>query len=91
MNLAEQKCEHGLLPEWCNECTIEQRYEWSRKVWKEVVKSDLFHFLKHDAMGRKIMFLFQQGDISLGKAAEAIVEAHELELIPRLPELPEED
>ena len=85
--LKDQKCDHGMLPEWCDQCTVQQKYEWSKKVWAEVVKSSLFDFLKHQPLGRTIMRLFGQGQISLGKAAESIVEAHELGLSPKLPEL----
>jgi hypothetical protein len=85
--LKDQKCSHGLLPEWCDQCTVQKKYAWSKKVWAEVVKSDLFDFFKHQPTGRKILNLLANGDISCGKAAEAIVESFELGLEPKLPDL----
>jgi hypothetical protein len=56
------------------------------EVWKRVCKEPLFQFLKHDPTGRTIMCLFGEGQISLGKAAEAITEKFCLGLEPTLPE-----
>ena len=53
--------------------------------WKRVCKEPLFQFLKHDPCGRTIMNLFGDGQISLGKAAEAITEKFCLGLEPTLP------
>jgi len=55
-------------------------------VWERIVKEPLFQFLKHDGTGRTIMCLFANGQISLGKAAEAIPEKFCLGLDPALPE-----
>jgi len=56
------------------------------EIWSRVVKEPLFQFLKHDPTGRTILCLLANGDISLGKAAEAITEKFVLGLDPVLPE-----
>jgi hypothetical protein len=56
------------------------------KTWQLIVKEPLFQFLKHDPTGRKILILFANGQISLGKCAEAITEKFCLGLDPLLPE-----
>ena len=56
------------------------------KIWRRIIKEPLFHFLKHDPTGRTILCLLGNGQISLGKAAEAITEKFCLGLDPQLPE-----
>jgi hypothetical protein len=56
------------------------------KVWRQIIKEPLFHFLKYDPEGRTILCLFANGQISHGKCAEAIVEKFCLGLTPTLPE-----
>lgn len=63
-----------------SECTKERL-----KVWQQIVKEPLFQFLKHDSVGRTILCLFANGQISHGKCAEAIVEKFCLGLEPKLP------
>lgn len=54
--------------------------------FKKICQSKLYQFLKHEPLGRQILGHLINGDISLGKAAEAIVEGYELGVEPRLPE-----
>ena len=54
--------------------------------WDMVVKEPLYQFLKHDSTGRTILCLLANGDISLGKAAQAITEKFCLGIDPTLPE-----
>jgi hypothetical protein len=54
-------------------------------TWEKVCQEPLFQFLKHDPSGRTIMHLFANGQISLGKAAEAITEKFCLGIEPELP------
>jgi hypothetical protein len=54
-------------------------------TWEKVCQEPLFQFLKHDPTGRTILCLFGNGQISLGKAAEAITEKFCLGLEPALP------
>jgi hypothetical protein len=56
------------------------------QVWERICKEPLFQFLKHDPVGRTIMCLFANGQISHGKAAEAITEKFCLNIEPLLPE-----
>jgi hypothetical protein len=64
-----------------------QKYTDTRMdIWKRVVKEPLFRFLKHDPVGRTILCLLANGQISHGKCAEAIVEKFCLGLDPVLPE-----
>jgi hypothetical protein len=55
-------------------------------TWEKVCQEPLFQFLKHDPTGRTILCLLGNGQISLGKAAEAITEKFCLGLDPKLPE-----
>jgi|SRR5579863_9616587 len=52
-------------------------------TWEKVCQEPLFQFLKHDPTGRT--HLFADGQISLGKAAEAITEKFCLGIDPELP------
>jgi hypothetical protein len=54
--------------------------------WARVTKEPLYQFLKFDPIGRTIMSLFADGQISLGKAAQAITEQFCLHIEPELPE-----
>jgi len=54
-------------------------------TWEKVCQEPLFQFLKHDPIGRTIMCLFANNQISMGKAAEAITEKFCLGIDPELP------
>jgi len=53
---------------------------------KKVCESKLYQFLRFDPIGRGIMVLLEDNQISKGEAAKAIVEAFELKEIPELPQ-----
>ena len=55
-------------------------------IWSRIAKEPLFQFLKHDPVGRTILCLFANDQISHGKCAEAIAEKFCLGLEPTLPE-----
>jgi hypothetical protein len=55
------------------------------KQWGRVCQSPLFQYLKHDS-GRRILQMLADGEISIGKAAQSIVEEYELGVTPLLPE-----
>ncbi len=55
-------------------------------IFRLIIKEPLFQFLKHNPSGRTILCLLANGQISLGKAAEAITEKFCLGLDPALPE-----
>lgn len=61
-------------------------YQKSMETWGRVVKEPLFQFLKHDPVGRTIICLFGNGQISHGKCAQAITEKFCLGIEPELPE-----
>ena len=63
---------------------LKSSYAKGLEVWKAVVSTDVYQDLKHDKF-RDIMTLLADGEISVGKAAQSIVErAGGIE--PRLPE-----
>jgi hypothetical protein len=64
---------------------IEECYHLRRDRWAKVCASEVFQELKHGKY-REVMFLLQQGEISIGKAAEAIAElAHGVKpLLPKV-------
>jgi hypothetical protein len=63
---------------------LRQWYEKERAIWKEVVSTEVFQDLKHGKF-KDIMYLLADGEISVGKAAEAITE-RAAGIEPRLPE-----
>jgi hypothetical protein len=64
---------------------INEEYQARMLVWERICKEPLFQFLKHES-GRTILALLADGQISQGKAAEAITEKFCLGLEPLLPD-----
>jgi hypothetical protein len=64
---------------------INEEYTARMVIHERICKEPLFHFLKYEPMGRTILALLADGQISQGKAAEAITEKFCLGLDPPLP------
>lgn len=65
-------------------------YEKHLDHWKEVCEQPLYQFLRHDPTGRRILELLFDQRISIGKAAQSIVEKYCFGIDPVLPETEEE-
>jgi hypothetical protein len=75
--LAEiKKRYHNLLEDW---------YRLSQERWGNVCATDVFQLLKHEPKYRVVMNLLADGQISVGKCAEAITEIA-AGCVARLPE-----
>ena len=63
------------------------RHEREMEAWKAVCSQPLYQFLKFDPVGRRILELLADEQISMGKAAQAITEKFCLDIEPILPEI----